>query len=307
MTNLRNLSFTVVEYRARVRMVQQALAKTHLNALLCHSPASICYLTGFQSIVGSAKYAMALIPLEGDPILLAQDFEIYNALISCWLEAKDRPEYKLYQDPIETTGQLLLERGLGTAILGVETGQFAIARSQLDALTQALPYATFIDAKEIITNLRAIKSEAEIAHIRRASTISSGAMRLILKLAQPGKTDNDLAAAAMEYCVREGGEFFCIEPIISLGSRSGVPHCTFSRNRIQKGDLCFVEIGACIHRYSGPIIRTFSVGEPGATEKRVSDEAQASLNAVIESLGPGISSREIACQARKPWEWTVHQ
>jgi Xaa-Pro dipeptidase len=129
-------------------------------------------------------------------------------------------------------------------------------------------------------------------------------MQVVLRMAAEGKTDNDLAAAAMEFCVREGGEFFCIEPIISLGARSGVPHCTFARNRIEKGDLCFVEIGACVHRYSGPLIRTFSIGEPGVMERRVCDEVQASLDAVIDTLRPGIPAREVALKARKPWEWT---
>src|ERR1700722_9879086 len=112
MAQLRNLSFTVEEYRARVRKVQTAIAETPLDGLLCHDVASTCYLTGFQSIIGAGKYVMTFVPREGDPVLVAQDFEMYNASISCWLEKEGKRAYRLFDDPITTTSQLLFERGL---------------------------------------------------------------------------------------------------------------------------------------------------------------------------------------------------
>src|SRR5688572_21399793 len=57
-SKLRKLSFTVEEYRDRVKKVQREMAKVGMDALLSHNFASICYLTGFQSIMGTAKYFM---------------------------------------------------------------------------------------------------------------------------------------------------------------------------------------------------------------------------------------------------------
>ncbi len=288
--------------------MQTNIIANRLDALLCHNVASTCYLTGFQSIIGAGKYSATLVLRDGDPILIAQDFEMYNAQISCWLDDEKKFAYKLFEDPIDLTRHLLLEKGLERGRVGIETGQSCLTHDEFESLTRAMPEAQFDNATSIVANVRAIKSPEEINYIRNAAIISSGAMEAVMQLAGEGKTDNDLAAAAMEYCVRHGGEFFCIEPIISLGARSGVPHCTFTRNRVKNGDLCFVEIGACIQRYSGPIIRSFSVGEPGDFERRVCDEIQASLEAVIENLRPGIRARDVALRSRAPWEWTfTHQ
>lgn len=302
MSELRNLSFTVEEYRSRVKKVQREMAKVGMDALLSHNFPSICYLTGFQSIMGTAKYFMAVVPKEGDPWLLGQSFEMPNALIHCWLE--DKIGYELFIDPIEASRKLLVERGLADKRLGLEMNTLCLSAASCERLKQALPRATFLDASNVVASVRAVKSSTEIDYLRQASRITSGAMGKALEEAKIGKTDNDIAAAAMDYCVRHGGEFFCLEPIVSLGGRSGVPHCTFGRNKIKPGDLCFIEIGACIHRYSGALIRTFSIGKPGPIQQRVCDEIEASLNAVIANLKPGIPAREVALKARKPWEWT---
>lgn len=302
MSTLRDLSFSVEEYRARVKKVQQEMAKIGLDALLCHDFANTCYLTGIQSIMGTAKYFMTLVPKEGDPTLVGQDFEMPNALISCWLE--DKASFGIFGDPIETSHRLLAERGLADKTLGVEMNTLCLSAANHEKLRKAFPRASFVDASNLVINMRMVKSPAEVEYLRQSARISSGAMKVAMDVAAEGRTDNDIAAAAVEYCIRQGGEFFCIEPIVSLGLRSGVPHCTFTRNPIKKGDLCFIEIGACYHRYSAPIIRTFSIGAPGREEQRVCDEIEASLNAVIENLKPGISAREVALKARKPWEWT---
>ena len=57
---IKRLAFTVEEYRARVVKVQKALADQDLDALLVHNMASICYLTGLESI--AAHKILALPP-----------------------------------------------------------------------------------------------------------------------------------------------------------------------------------------------------------------------------------------------------
>jgi Xaa-Pro dipeptidase len=48
---LRSLSFPVEEYRARLRRVQREMASLDLDALLCHTAANVCYLTGFEAVL----------------------------------------------------------------------------------------------------------------------------------------------------------------------------------------------------------------------------------------------------------------
>ena len=95
--------------------VQAAMAERQLDALLCYSFPNICYLTGIESVLWY-KYFLAVVPCAGSPILLAQDFEMPNALIRSWVE--DRVTYRLDEDPVRATVKLLAERGLAGKRLG---------------------------------------------------------------------------------------------------------------------------------------------------------------------------------------------
>src|SRR5262245_54807207 len=47
---LKHLAFSVAEYRGRVAKVQQLMVKRGLEGLLLHNMASVCYVTGVESI-----------------------------------------------------------------------------------------------------------------------------------------------------------------------------------------------------------------------------------------------------------------
>ena len=302
--NIEELPFALSEYNRRLLDVQEAILLSGIDALLCHTFSNICYLTGLQSVMGTEKYFMVVIPSEGAPFLLGQDFELHNASLGCSVD--DQYAFGIDEDPIEASRRLLVHQKLADKRLGLELKTRGLTPRSYESLRRALPRAHFVEASELVANVRAIKSAVEMDVIRRAGAITSAGMNCAIEESRVGGTDSDIAAAAMDYCVRQGSEFFCLEPIVSLGKRSGVPHCTFSRNPIQAGDLCFIEIGACIRRYSAALIRTVSFGKPEPFQRRVCDEIQASLEVVLENLRPGIAVREVALRARKAWNWTFN-
>src|SRR5688500_5182115 len=149
MAILRNLSFSVDEYRSRVARVQRRMLEQDLDALLCHDFASICYLTGFQSIMGTAKYFMAVVPREGAPCLLGQDFELYNARIGCWLD--DLVPYAVFADPVAASRALLLERGLSDKRLGLELRAPCLTPECFAGLREAIRRAELLDASDLVS------------------------------------------------------------------------------------------------------------------------------------------------------------
>ena len=80
-----NPAFPVEEYRGRLARVQAAMAVRGLDALLLRNRADVCYLTGMETCYMVAYHA-AVVPAAGDPILLASDFEMLNALAGSWCE-----------------------------------------------------------------------------------------------------------------------------------------------------------------------------------------------------------------------------
>jgi Xaa-Pro dipeptidase len=296
MIPLTKLSFPEIEYRNRLSRVQQAMADAGLDGILCHSMSNICYLTGYESLY-LVKYYMALVPREGDPVLLCQDFEMHNATVTAWTQRRE--SYKIGDDPVEATVKLLQSQGYGHARIGVELNDRAFTLSIYLRLKDSLPEVAWADAGPILDRVRLIKSSAEIDMIRRASRISSQAMADTLAAAGEGKSDNELAAAAGFSALKNGSEYMCIDPIITVGRRSGIPHTTHRREILTRGDTVFMEIGACIHRYTGVTMRTAFIGPPAASANRMAEGSIRSVEAMIENIKPGRRACDVATQSEK--------
>lgn len=304
---MRRLAFPVAEYQARVRKVQKAMAARKLDGLLVHNMAGICYLTGLESIAVH-KYWLCLVPISGDPVLLVQDFESHNVRLSSWLEKVET--YAIGADHVDATRRLL--RKLTGATVGVEMGALSsLSAEDYLRLREALPKARLVNATSLVPAVAAIKSPAEIAHHRTAARISSAAMQAAIAAVREGATDNDIAAVAAERMLRAGSEYFCYQPIVTVGRRSGVPHSTFRRVTIRRGDPVFMEFGACIHRYSSPLMRTAVVGPPTDQMNRMFGMCLRSVNTSIEQLRPGVTAGDVAARAAKalgslPRGWVWH-
>ena len=289
------LAVSVDEYRTRVAAVQQYLATTGLDALLCHTFPNICYLTGFETI-GAHKYYLLIVRPEGDPVLLTQDFEAHNGRVSSWLS--DFVAHPLWADPINVSRDTLASLGLSEGRLGVEMDATILTPRTWGRFREALPKATFVDATGTVEALRLIKSPAELAILREAGRLSGLGAQAALDAVAEGKTDNDVAQASYAALIGGGSEYMCYAPIVTVGPRSGVPHTTHRRIPIRHGDPVFIEVGACIARYSAPIMRTAVVGPPTDQIRRMADACIASVNTQIESIRPGIPAREVALKAR---------
>ena len=108
-------------------------------------------------------------------------------------------------------------------------------------LREELPRIRLTDASSFVGRVAAIKSPAEIAYLREAARLSSAGMKAAVDAVAEGWTDNDVAAAAAERMIREGSEYFCYPPIVTVGFLSGVPHSTFRRVPLRRGDPAFME------------------------------------------------------------------
>jgi Xaa-Pro dipeptidase len=119
-------------------------------------------------------------------------------------------------------------------------------------------------------------------------------MAAALAAVAEGATDNDVAAAASDAVIRAGAEHFAIVPIVTAGRRSGIPHTTFRRNRLAAGDPVFIEVCGTYSRYSAPMLRTASVGEPPAAVRRAHDACRASVETLIAETRAGVPARDVA-------------
>lgn len=288
-------AFTKDEYDRRLRETRRRMADREIDCLLVHSFPNICYLTGLET-VAPHKYFMLAVPLEGEPVLLSQDFETHNVLLGACVA--DIVKYGLEEDPAAATRELLKKRGWTSQGLGLEFDSRGLSIADYRRISDGLPGVRWADASGLVDSVKAVKSAPELDYLRRAAAWSSLGMQAAIGAVAEGATDNDIAASAYHALMRAGSEYMCYAPIVTSGRRSGVPHSTHQRVTLERGDSILIEIGACCRRYSAPIMRTASVGTPSDAVRRLVEIAAESVSTVIENMKPGAIAGEIAVKAK---------
>jgi Xaa-Pro dipeptidase len=292
--HLKALSFPVEEYQSRLRRVQAEMANFGIDVLLCHTVAGVCYLTGFESLLWP-KYTLAVVPSEGCPILLAQDFEMPNACATVW--CNDWVTYPCHGDPVTVTQSLLRARGFDGKRLGLELNRWSLAVPTYLRLREALANATLVDATAVMDRVMRVKSPGEIAVMRRAGEITSLGMMAALGRVRTGATDNDVAAAAYAALIGGGSEYMAVAPIVTVGARSSIPHSTHRRVQIGAGESVLIEVGACVHRYSTASMRAAVTAPAPDLARAMYEGCRASVTEVIRQMRPGVAGDDIARHA----------
>lgn len=297
MPDIKQLAFSESEYRQRVSRVQQRMGDQQLDAILCTSLANICYLTGVESPSVHANW-FTLVPAAGDPVMLLTDFESHNARVGSWLE--NWTTFPIGRGHLETAARLVLDNGLSGKRVAIEGGRFSsLTADDHRKLRSLLDEVKLVDTTELIERVRAVKSPAEIGYMREAGRLSEVGMQAAFDQIAEGNTDNQVAAAAYQAMIAGGSEYTCYPVFLTVGHRSGIPHTTFRRNQLKMGDPLFMEVGACICRYSSPLLRGAVIGEPNDLLRRMADACCAGVNQMVETIRPGLSGDEVAREASR--------
>lgn len=157
-----------------------------------------------------------------------------------------------------------------------------------DSLAVAAPGLTVLHAGKIVHAMRAVKSEAEIAMMRKAVDITIEAHRETMRRAKPGMHEYEFEGV-MEYTFhRLGAEEPGYPSIVGSGPNTCILHYETNRRRSLAGDLVLMDCGAEYHGYSADITRTFPVSGRFTPEQRaIYDLVLAAQTAGIEECKPG--------------------
>ena len=124
------------------------------------------------------------------------------------------------------------------------------------------------DAHPIVNELRARKSDAELALIRKATEISVEGHIELMRRAEPGMHEYDLQAI-VEYAFRRGGaERPAYGSIVGSGPKASELHYMKDRGPLNAGDVVVIDAGAEFAGYATDITRTLPVTGTYSREQR---------------------------------------
>lgn len=181
----------------------------------------------------------------------------------------------------------LAERGLSRARIGVELA--AISARDWPVMQAALAPAVLVDGTGVARMLRAIKSPAEIGHLRRAVGIAETGLRAVRDAIAPGIARSELAAVWQETVTQTGGsdlsgqwEYISVGPDPWGGDAVARP-----------GDLVKVDVGCLVQGYTSDTGRTFALGTPPRAAAQIHAALMAGFRAGMTLLTPGTPLREV--------------
>jgi Xaa-Pro aminopeptidase len=148
--------------------------------------------------------------------------------------------------------------------------------------------AEIVDVRLLLDEMRLFKSEGEIAIMRRAAEISSGAHRRAMRAAKPGSTEYEIEAELIHEFRRHGAQSPAYHSIVAGGANACVLHYVFNNAPLRDGDLLLIDAGCELDGYASDITRTFPVnGKFSGPQKDLYELVLASQTAAIEAVHPG--------------------
>ncbi len=286
-------AFPRQEYEARQTRARQNLVEAGIDALVVTGPENIFYLTG-QQTPGYYTFQALVLPAEGDPVFVIRQLEYFNFIANTFIS-----DAEVYQDGDEPVGFLVAiieKRGLASKRVAIDKRGWFLPIAVYETLQARL--GTIHDGAGVIEKLRAVKSPLEVEKLEKAAAYVDAGMKAGLATVRVGASENDLVASMMQAAIAAGSEYMGMEPLVSSGPRTGVPHGTWRRRKIEAGDPAFLEMAACHDRYHAALMRSAWVGKPPREAVDMMKTCQEALQVALDAIRPGVACEvpHIACQ-----------
>jgi Xaa-Pro aminopeptidase len=266
------------EYRDRMKRFQRNLREAGLDAALVHSneadAANVRYLSDYWPTFESAGI---FVPARGTPVLLiGPESEAYARARSKMPQIAMMAEYRESADP-EYPGipvadfRDVVKRAMprGTLKKLGLAGYSIMPLPVYLSLRGELPNVRLVRADDTLVNLRIIKSPHEIALMRKAFQISEKAIAAILGEIRPGMTELQVIGIAQRELYQHGAEYegHALYCFCGPATRHAISRPT--HNKIRRGQMIQLNIGARVGGYSSSVGLPFSIGRLPAPKRRL--------------------------------------
>ena len=245
---------TTDDLAARRARLGSSMADQGLNAVVVTSPASREYYSGFAAANGDDHPTAAVVIGRNDAVLLTHANNIgWATAMAPGLATR---QWTAPWWP--TLADLLTERGW--SVVGFEALDLSVHsfRALFEAAGDGI---SFTDADNLLVGPRAIKSDAEIATLRRAIEVTDAVFAQVRRL-HAGTTERELAQRIEALMVAHGASGPGFPTIVASGRNAARPHHDPDDTVIVDGLPIVIDMGARVDGYTADLTRTIWVGAP---------------------------------------------
>lgn len=302
------MSFDRAEYQGRLDRTRHRMRAQGIDALVVTDPANMHYLTGYD---GWSFYTPqgVVVPSEGDVLLFTRAMDAGGARLTTWLEDRQIlgfPEDLVQQPdrhPMQWVARELATHDLADGVVALEMDSYYFSPRAYEALRGSLPGGRVVDSGELVSWVRAVKSDAELELMSKAARIMERVMRAGIDAVEPGVRQCDAAAAIAAAQARGteelGGDYPAIVPMLPTGIGTSTPHLTWSDEPFRTGEATILELAACYRRYHCPMARTVYLGDPPRKLVETARVVEEGLDAALAAVRPGATCEAVEATWRE--------
>ena len=275
-------------FENRISRVRQAMARAGMDCLLVAPSSDMFYLSGVRQLPGE-RFSCLLITADAVDFLTPA-FEIGN------LEEKSLSLLHIRgnsdrEDPLETAARLLR----GCAVVGV-------ARQVPSWITLALiercKSSRFVSAKELLSDLRVVKTEEEIAILKDVQVRSGKAFTRLMEQGLCGRTEREIVRLFIELSAEQGID--SKGPMVASGANTARPHHRPGDRVLRAGDVVFLDFGGADFKtlFRADTTRTFAIKRAPDKFAELYEIVLAANTVALQAAKPGVPCRDVDAAAR---------
>jgi Xaa-Pro dipeptidase len=284
------------ETRQRFDRFVATIREQGFDAAILDSADTLKYLTGYSA--GAVMYQCVIVSGDGNALGVIREVDAPVFAAVSWIT--DFVTYADWDDPIQLVVQSMRDLRLERSSVGQElASNFLTVRDNL-RIHEALPNARFGDLGEVVVDMRAVKSDAEINLHRRAAAIADLALGATVDALAVGVSDYELVATGYQAALQAGADNNAPRLVLlGMGSRSSHFHAGATGARLEIGEPVHIELLPQVNGYSSRLMRPALYGPVPRDLRAVFDRLVEVQDRQFDQLRPGMVASDIDRVARK--------
>ncbi|MCK5807043.1 MAG: aminopeptidase P family protein [Mycoplasmataceae bacterium] len=245
--------------------------KAGYQAILITNPKNIRHLTNLNASFGFVVITKEKTVLFADSRYILEAKRVYkNGEVILFKGMKQIEEYL---QPFET--------------VAIEYDFVPVAQKK--AYRKIIKNITGINGQE----LRIIKSESDIASMKKAVNITKEVMQWASEQLKEGITEREISRMVVFKLNELGSEDLDYQPIVAFGENSAKPHAKPSMKKLEKGQTIMFDFAAVIDGFTADLTRNYSFGEVDEEIKKIDALVRKAQLAGIAAVKPGVTGADI--------------
>ena len=288
------------ELDRRVNHMRAYMEQQNLEGLVVFGATRTFYLSGFHHLA-TERPVVLVVPLRGELALLVPHLEEENIPVRNpnIKEMKVYREYPGLKHPMVYLAELLGDKGLAESRLGVDSSGWGGGMGYRGPdLSEVLPKATLVNVRDVIDDMRAVKSAEEIELIRLSAMFGNVTHGFLQDYVEPGAVEVDVAQRAS----RDGTAFMIKalpedwEPYgrtegahasFTSGPKTAFNHRRAGGRRLKPGDVILTYAGAEVGGYTSELERTLMIEPLTDDHRKYFDLEVQAQDVAFDAIRPG--------------------